>query len=103
MSLTGLSQKVAARFRETGRHGPGSHNHGVVACIECRCTTLRAQKSFPIESHGYRTDRGDSLAQPEQQGSPSPLVSEPLLLGRWLSTKALDELIAPWVRDSQAR
>ena len=103
MYSAGLSQKVAAQFRETGRHGPGSHNHGVVACIECRCTTLRAHKSFPIESHGYLTDRGDSPAQPEQQGSPSRLVSEPLLPGRWLPTKALDELSAPWVRDSEAR
>ena len=49
MYSAGLSQKVAAQFRETGRHGLGSHIHGVAACVECRGTTLRAQKSFFIE------------------------------------------------------
>ena len=56
MCSTGLSQKDSARFRETGRHELGSHNHGVGACVECRCTTLRAHKSSFIESHGYRAD-----------------------------------------------
>ena len=103
MSSAGLSQKVAAQFRETGRHGLGSHIHGVAACVECRGTTLRAQKSFFIESHGYQTDRSDGPAQPEQQESPAPRVTEPLLHGCRLSTKALDELGAPWVRDFHAR
>ena len=41
----GLSQKEATLFRETGRHGMGSQNQGVGACVECRCTTLRSHKS----------------------------------------------------------
>ena len=103
MSSAGLSQKVAAQFRETGCHGLGSHIHGVAACVECRGTTLRAQKSFFIESHGYQTDRDDSPAQPEQQDSPAPRVNEPLLHGCRLSTQAQHELSAPRVCDFHAR
>ena len=66
MYSAGLSQKEATLFRKTGRHVMGSQNQGVGACVECRCTTLQAHKSYFIESHGYPTDCYDSLAQPEQ-------------------------------------
>ena len=51
MYSAGLSQKVAAQFRETGRHGLGSHIHGVAACVECADAPLsELRKAFSLRA-----------------------------------------------------